>query len=134
MPTTGVGTAHRGQDIIELIAGIWLFFTPFFVSRNAATIDVYTNALWDSVIVGALFMIVAILAMTRDRAAALEWVNVVLAIWLFVSPWVLGFAAFTTAAWTAWIVGVIVFCMALWGGAMAEPRDTTPPVTPGEGI
>lgn len=50
-----------------------------------------------------------------------DWVNLVLAIWLFVSPWVLQFGqgnggaggAVHAAAWNAWILGVLVFLSAL---------------------
>jgi len=37
-----------------------------------------------------------------------ELLNLVLAAVLFVSPWVLGFAGETAAAWTAWGTGVVV--------------------------
>jgi SPW repeat len=58
-----------------------------------------------------------------------DWANVILAIWLFISPWVLQFGAGTQvapagavngpavavshAAWNAWVLGVIVFLVAL---------------------
>jgi hypothetical protein len=131
MPTASVGVAHRSQDVIELIAGIWLFFTPFFVTRTPAMAAAYNNGFWNSLAVGVLFVVIAALAMSRQFASPLEWGNVALAIWLFLSPWILGFALFTTLAWTSWIVGVIVFCMALWGGASAQPPNDVPPVEGG---
>lgn len=51
-----------------------------------------------------------------------DWANLVLAIWLFISPWVLQFGAGSAvsgrtigavAAWNAWVLGVIVFLVAL---------------------
>lgn len=60
-----------------------------------------------------------------------DWANLVLAIWLFISPWVLQFGsgvpvaqpgasapggpidAVSNAAWNAWVLGVIVFLVAL---------------------
>jgi hypothetical protein len=58
-----------------------------------------------------------------------DWANVILAIWLFISPWVLSFGAgmqvapagavsgpgvaVSHAAWNAWVLGVIVFLVAL---------------------
>ena len=54
------------------------------------------------------------------------WVVLALGVWLFLSPWILGFAAaapgagaevaggFTAAAWNAWILGVVVAAFALW--------------------
>ncbi|MGE5270669.1 MAG: SPW repeat protein [Thiohalocapsa sp.] len=59
-----------------------------------------------------------------------DWANMVLAVWLFVSPWILSFgsgggAAGTaaagggaggsgvTASWNAWVLGVLVFLAAI---------------------
>jgi hypothetical protein len=45
--------------------------------------------------------------------------NMVLAIWLFISPWVLQFAytgangAGSVAAWDAWVLGVVVFLLSI---------------------
>lgn len=57
-----------------------------------------------------------------------DWINLILAIWLFISPWVLSFGsgvkvgspaangvieAVHRAAWNAWVLGVIVGLLAL---------------------
>jgi len=49
-----------------------------------------------------------------------DWVNLILALWLFVSPWVLQFGAAMGGtdvaahpAWNAWILGIIVFLVSL---------------------
>jgi len=54
-----------------------------------------------------------------------DWANLILAIWLFISPWVLRFGAdqagaangpvveVSHAAWNAWVLGIIVFLVAL---------------------
>lgn len=47
-----------------------------------------------------------------------DWANLILAIWLFLSPWVLGFGgpqstAGAVASWNAWVLAVIVFLVAL---------------------
>ncbi len=77
-----------------------------------------------------------------------DWVMLVLAVWLFVSPWVLRFAFgmaaeatgqaaagatappvmpvanLTAAAWNAWIVGIVIAALAIWAIAMyAEWQD-----------
>jgi hypothetical protein len=69
-----------------------------------------------------------------------DWVNLVLAGWLFVSPWVLGFGgtvatptfaridggipaiAAADAAWNAWIAGGLVFMISL--SAIDRPRQS----------
>ena len=59
-----------------------------------------------------------------------DWVMLALAVWLFASPWLLGFArvapvagaamgaGFTAAAWNAWVVGIVVAALAVWAIAM----------------
>jgi hypothetical protein len=59
-----------------------------------------------------------------------DWANLVLAIWLFISPWVINFGASavattgaaagtavtpaaSNAAWNAWVLGVIIFLVAI---------------------
>jgi chaperone required for assembly of F1-ATPase len=42
-----------------------------------------------------------------------DWVNVILGVWMVVSPWILGFAADqNVAAQTAWVLGVAIIVFA----------------------
>ncbi len=61
---------------------------------------------------------VALWALGAPWARWTEWLNMALAVWLFISPWVLGFAHVRRAAWDAWGVGVVVFLLA-WAGLAA---------------
>jgi hypothetical protein len=61
------------------------------------------------------------------RSTRQDWIIVVLAVWFFLSPWILLFGsnvppaqvsatavhAVSNAAWNAWVLGVIVFLVAL---------------------
>ncbi len=54
--------------------------------------------------------------MAKQTSLAPQWqdvINLLLGIWLFVSPWVLGYAGAGTTAVNAWIFGVIVSIFAL---------------------
>jgi hypothetical protein len=42
-----------------------------------------------------------------------DWISLVLAILLFVSPWALGFLGEGRAAWNAWVFGAIIGLLAL---------------------
>lgn len=42
-----------------------------------------------------------------------DWANLVLAVLLFLSPWILGFSAEQYAAWNAWISAVVVAALAI---------------------
>jgi hypothetical protein len=39
--------------------------------------------------------------------------NLVLAVWLFFSPWIVGFAGQTPAAWTAWLTAIAIGAFAI---------------------
>ncbi len=52
-----------------------------------------------------------------------DWANLVLGVWLILSPWLLGFSGTPTAMWNAVLVGVVAGLMALMhlrGGPMWE--------------
>jgi SPW repeat len=61
--------------------------------------------------------------MTAGRSSRVQdWANLVLAVWLFISPWVLQFGhgvqagpavAVGDAAWNAWILGILTFLVVL---------------------
>ena len=42
-----------------------------------------------------------------------DWVNLVLAILLFIAPWALGFSADRTASSNAWVSGIVVAVLAI---------------------
>lgn len=39
--------------------------------------------------------------------------NLILGVWLFVSPWIVGYAGSAAPAWNAWVLGAIVAVFAL---------------------
>lgn len=43
------------------------------------------------------------------------WVNLILGLWLIISPWVLGFSTVAGAMWNSLIVGIVVAILSYWG-------------------
>jgi SPW repeat len=52
-------------------------------------------------------------AVTRRVDRFQDWINLVLAAFLFISPWIFQFADNMTASWNAWVCGVIIAALAL---------------------
>jgi hypothetical protein len=57
-----------------------------------------------------------------------DWINLILAVWLFISPWVLRFypggtVASMSASWTAWVLGVVVAVFSIAALAKARPWE-----------
>lgn len=49
-----------------------------------------------------------------------DWVSLILGIWLFISPWVLGFTSVANAATNAWILGIAVAVVAIIALSMPQ--------------
>lgn len=60
--------------------------------------------------------------MLRWSGYMLEFLLMALGLWVFISPWVLGFSNQSRAAWDAWISGAVIFLLALWAWwSLARP-------------
>ncbi|MEK7658077.1 MAG: SPW repeat protein [Patescibacteria group bacterium] len=44
----------------------------------------------------------------------LNWVILVLGLWILISPWALDFSALTVALWSNVVSGVLIIIFALW--------------------
>ena len=74
---------------------------------------------------GGLIFIVGILTLFFPKAAYLEYAQVVLAVLLFASPFVIGFTGLTVMAWIAYVGAVAVAAV-----VGARVMESGPAVTP----
>lgn len=104
------GDMVRWASGLNIIAGLWLIISPFVLGFSS-----HTTVMWNAVVVGVIVAVLAaIRASGRYDQPWLSWINVLLGIWLFVSPWVLGRASITSVLWNSVVLGVIVFVLAGW--------------------
>jgi hypothetical protein len=87
------------------------------VNHAAAT------AAWDAWVVAVIVGVLSIAAISR-LAVWEEWVNLVVGVWLFFSPWILGFAGLYSATWNSLIVGFLIAVLAVWGIMAARSVGT----------
>jgi hypothetical protein len=105
----------RWQNWANVVLGIILFIAPWFIgTAYNLRIPADSHAAWNAWIVGAVVALVALWSLAAPRASLPEWINVVLGVWLFIAPWVLGYSFLAAPAWTAWIIGILVIIMAGW--------------------
>ena len=96
------------QDAANLVFGVCLIVSPWVLSYAANQ-----TPMMNAVIVGAVIALSAACALYAFQIWE-EWLNVVLAAWLIVSPWVLGFSVFQSATISHVVTGVLVGVLALW--------------------
>lgn len=112
---------ERAMDVLNLVLGALLFLSPW-VFEFAAGAPTY-----NAMISGAIIVLLSIAALAAF-AEWEEWLNLVVGLWVLVSPWVLGFVG-TTAMWIHVVIGAIVAVLAaieLWmthhGGRLIVTR------------
>ena len=99
-------STRRWQDWMILIGGIWLFISPWLLRYSHA------NYSWNAFAMGILLMIFSLMAL-GDKRIWEEWVTLIVGAWIFISPWVLGFAN-ARESWNFYIVGGAVFILSIW--------------------
>jgi hypothetical protein len=97
------GAFRRWQDWAVVVLGAIVFVTPFVFGQTS-------NSVASSVayVLGVLIVLGGLLNAAMARVRGLELIPAILAVILFVSPWVFGFAGVTALAWSAWIVAILI--------------------------
>jgi hypothetical protein len=106
-------------DVANLVLGAFLFFSPWIF--GFATGVPWTNAM----ICGLIIAVLSIAALAMF-AIWEEWLNLIVGLWVIVSPWVLGFAGTVAALNVHLAVGILVAALAafeLWYMYQHPPRQ-----------
>ena len=93
----------RWQDWSVAVLGAVMFVTPFVFAETSQTV-----AASAAYVLGVLIVLAGLLNAAMARSGGLELIPAILAVILFVSPWVFGFTAVTALAWSAWIVAILI--------------------------
>lgn len=106
-------------DVINFLLGVALFISPWVIGITGGTI---ARTAWIS---GILIVIAALLALFAF-AEWEEWANLILGLWVLISPWVVGFASTSSAATkTNVVIGIIVAVLSAW--ELWRIHSSTPP-------
>jgi hypothetical protein len=92
----------RWQDWSVVVLGAIMFVTPFVFGETSQTV-----AASAAYVLGVLLVLAGLGNAATAKAGGFEIVPAVLAVILFVSPWLFGFTAVTALAWSAWIVAIL---------------------------
>jgi hypothetical protein len=112
-------TNAKWCDVANLVLGAFLLVSPWILGFDAGTVS--QNAYISGLVIAGL----AIAALAAF-AVWEEWLNLIVGLWVLVSPWVLGFQG-TTAMRVHVIIGAAVAILAaieLWMMSQTPPRLT----------
>lgn len=108
---------QRWQDWAGLVLGGWMFFSPWILGYSASAV-----ATGNALILGLAVAVFFIVALANPRIWE-EWINLALAAWIFIAPFVLQFTSVGAAAWNHWIVAVLIGIDAIWAMSETLPRE-----------
>jgi SPW repeat len=120
--STGGGlTAAKAASTICLLAGIWLFISPWVYRASA------NGNAWNCWIVGGFMILFGIIRIARPAySTVLSWCNMVLGIWTFFSPWIYGYTSNTGRFINSLCVGVVVFVFSIAAARISAKSRVTP--------
>jgi len=105
---------------LVLVAGLWLIISPFVLGYSSVT-----AATWGSIIVGIIIAtIAAVRAFRPGEVIWLSWVNVVLGVWLVLTPFIYGLSGDARVLYNHIIVGLIVVVLAAWSALSTRAMKT----------
>lgn len=96
------------QDPVNAVLGAWLVLSPWILGFSGET-----TAMANAVIIGAALVAASVGAIFVPRAWE-EWTELVLGLWMAASPWLLRYSTQQAATTSAFLVGLVILCLALW--------------------
>jgi len=107
---------HRSMIGTGLLLSVWVFVSPWVVSEATGPIG-----LWAFHIPAAVGVLLSVVAFTRSDDLA-EYGLIAVAIWLIISPWVLGLSELLTRQVVFY--GAVIGCMAWFGRPSYTPKSS----------
>jgi hypothetical protein len=89
---------------VNILLGIWVLISPLVLAIHSS------KGVWSNVITGAVVGILALVRWSMHQPGW-SWLNLILGVWLFISPFVLFLSS--AAMWNNVIIGIIIAALAL---------------------
>ncbi len=120
-PQRSVSTRASAWNVL---LGIWLIISPFVLGHARSNAFLVNNIV--------LGIVIGVLALIRssgsDPRAGTSWLNIILGIWLIISPFALGFSNLMGPMINNVVVGIVVALIALGSASGSrEPLSDLPP-------
>ncbi len=118
--------SQRWQDYVTTLMGVWVLFSLEIIHFFFPEL-VFTRAIaWSQGAVGFALIAVGASAVAGYQLWE-EWVDVILGLWLIMSPWIIGFGEVPVLTWNTILSGAAVAILAGWvlikgQGRMRRPK------------
>jgi hypothetical protein len=120
---TDLNSTAKLSAAVNILLGAWLFVSPWVYGAAG------NGNAWNSWIVGAIIAIFAAIRYSSPAGASvLRRINMILAIWVFASPWIYGYTGNTGRFINSLCVGVAVFIVSIVGTNLRHSNFTNVPI------
>ena len=102
---------RRWQDWAVAAIGLLVAASPLVYGwggLNGAAWVAGTTAAWAVLVLGGLLFLAGLAGLLAPDHALVAFVDAVIAVVLFFSPWLAGYVEASWFAWTAWVAAVVV--------------------------
>ena len=118
-------TKQRWQDlfslVITLVIGAWMFIAPFVYGFT----HTHISAAWNSYASGIVVMVLSVYGLATKKIWE-DWLNLVIGVWLFFSPFALGAYDDYTIRLYSMNTGAILFFFSLWSAIVSQHNVSAP--------
>ena len=114
--------AIKTASTISLLAGIWLFISPWVYGAYA------TPNVWNSWIVGYCIMLFGAVRMGSPEVRGASVVSLLLGIWTFASPWIFRYPGNAGRFVNSMCVGALVFILGAYASSVGRTTTAPPPL------
>lgn len=107
-----------GAAGLTLILGLWYIVSAWVYGSASST----AAAMWNSVVVGILIALFAAIRLNaREPRPTARWLDLLLGVWAFFSPWIYGFVPNEGRFINSLCVGIIVFALSISSSGSRPP-------------
>ena len=101
-------STRRWQDQFMVVAGVWLFVSPWVFAYPPGTPEA-----WNATLAGAIIGILAAFDLYKTYVWAVLF-NIIVGAWVTISPWMVDAVNDVAMTWSLVLAGIATIVLGLW--------------------
>ncbi len=111
----------KWRNWLNALFGVWFVISPWALGFSS-----HQGALWTTLIIGIIQVIVAAWAASVENSSGWKvwqtWVSLLTGIWFIIAPFTLSLSSMHSEVWTSVILGIVTAVLSLW--TMGRQEET----------
>lgn len=121
------GSSQTTSAVTALLAA-WLIVSPWLLGIPSGTLATPPiDFALDIVVIGSLLLAASAMRINLAKTVPFNWLEVILGVWLILSPWMFGYGSGDVQTWNCVAVGAVVAALATLSLASSAFRHAETP-------